>query len=209
MIVWLCAFSLNDTNPTMFGTRLLSKLLQPFLRLNRDNLVPRTAFGVPKFGLSDDQTNYSKALLVQSRPPYRPLGLGRILLAAPLVLPVAAAGSDDSDEDDSDDEHQVEDDSQGKQLWCSGDSYGYTKGMTVCLTAQLFIASGLIHTALGTQLCKSFINFHLNLILGRTLREKNKNYRRVSNFRLYPVAFVPGGKTSSMHFEVRFHGTER
>ena len=173
MIVWLCAFSLNDTNPTMFGTRLLSKLLQPFLRLTGDNLVPRTACGLPKFGLSDDQTNYSKALLVQSRPPYRPLGLGRILLAAPLVLPVAAAGSDDSDEDDSDDEHQVEDDSQGKQLWCSGDSYGYTKGMTVCLTAQLFIASGLIHTALGTQLCKSFmfdcqckyfIIFHLNLL---------------------------------------------
>ena len=138
----------------MFGTRLLSKLLQPFLRFTSDNLVPRTAFGVPKFGLSDDQTNYSKALLVQSRPPYRPLGLGRILLAAPLVLPVAAAGSDDSDEDDSDDEHQVEDDSQGKQLWCSGDSYGYTKGITVCITAQLFISSGLIHTALGTHYAK-------------------------------------------------------
>ena len=102
----------------MFGTRLLSKLLQPFLRLTSDNLVPRTACGLSKFGFSDDRNNYSKALLVQSRPPHRPLGLGRILLAAPLVLPMVTTGSGDSDEDedDSDDEHQGEDDSKGKQL---------------------------------------------------------------------------------------------
>ena len=108
----------------MFGTRFLSKLLQPFLHLTSNNRVRRSACGVSKFGFSDDRNNYSKALLVQSRPPHRPLGLGRILYAAPLVLPVAAAGSDDSDEDededDLDDEHQGEDDSKGKQLCTVG-----------------------------------------------------------------------------------------
>ena len=49
--------------------------------------------------------------------------------------------------------------------------------------------------------------FDIFFVAGKTLREKTRNYRRVSNFRLYPVAFIPGGKVSSMHFEVRFYGT--
>ena len=41
------------------------------------------------------------------------------------------------------------------------------------------------------------------------MREKKENYERASNFRLYPVAFVSGGRINSIEFEVKFHLTKK
>ena len=45
--------------------------------------------------------------------------------------------------------------------------------------------------------------------IGRTKREKINNYEKVTNFRLYPIAFVSGGKINSILFEVHFCLTKK
>ena len=104
---------------------------------------------------------------------------------SPAILLASNSGEDTSSDDDEEQAPIVP--PKGKHLWCQEDSYGYTKG----------------------DCFRCFIVLHSTYVSGRTLREMKENYEKASNFRLYPVAFVSGGKVNSIQFQVHFHLTKK